>query len=405
VKHNINTIINLTSKLFERAGYYGFLSIIILYAFNQGFQENAGESFRLYSVLMTSLIITQFLGAIIGDLILGNKSALILGATIQVAGLLLISTISITNFYLGLGLFVIGAGLYIPNMTAHFGKNYINRTNTIDSGYTFFYLISNIGGFFGPFIIGSIREFNEWSWRAVFITISILMAISALIPIISKTSNTHRNSRPILSFTFNSINSFKLILVILFVSLFWGIFEISSIDILSLQTKVLNFLQLKNFKVIAYSLENSLIDFIFIVPVAIIFSIFWHFFFSNQFTKISIGIFMAIISLGILFLIPITQPNYHLVIYLVSILILSISEMHILPVINSAIIKYGNPKYFAIVISLTKILAKLVHLVVGVFIVKNNETLLINLKIGIISLIVLIISWYLIRNKLFRTAN
>jgi len=122
------------------------ISVIAIYASNQNFKLNNEETYSIYGVLIISLLISQLFGSVIGDLVLGNKKALIIGGVIQGIGALIISTLSIEGFYIGLVLFVIGNGLYSQNMVSHFGKNYLNKYKYLDSAYLLYqiHLVSSV---------------------------------------------------------------------------------------------------------------------------------------------------------------------------------------------------------------------------------------------------------------------
>jgi dipeptide/tripeptide permease len=62
-------------------------------------------------------------------------------------------------FILGLGLVILGTGLFKPNISAIVGQLYNKENEHLrDSGYTLFYMGVNSGAFFGILLCGYIGE-------------------------------------------------------------------------------------------------------------------------------------------------------------------------------------------------------------------------------------------------------
>lgn len=162
------------------------------------------------------------------------------------------------------------------------------------------------------------------------------------------------------------------------VGLFWGFYEISSIRTFDIQ------LQLSQISTLG--IPNHLwpsINLIFILPISIIAIILWTYFYSNQFFKLMLGFIFGVISFGILFLIPEVPTERHAIIYLISLMFLAISEIHIAPIIHSVLTEYSNPKYLAILISLTFLPTRLISVIFGLFNDKLYDNPMLGLTIGI----------------------
>ena len=67
-------------------------------------------------------------------------------------------------FYLGLGLLIIGNGLFKPNISSIVGGLYKGNEKKKDAGYTLFYMGINAGAFLGIMLCGYIGEKVGWSY-------------------------------------------------------------------------------------------------------------------------------------------------------------------------------------------------------------------------------------------------
>ena len=154
--------------------------------------------------------------------------------------------------------------------------------------------------------------------------ISIIMLIS-LIPIIySKNKEIKPVTENKLTISQRIIN---ISIVLVFVGLFWAIYQLGDIRTIDLQLKMRNLSTLNIPTYLWSSLET-----IFILPIGILAIILWTFFYNSQIFKLAIGFMFAAISFGVLFLIPEFPGEHHIILYLLSLLFLGISEVHLEPI-------------------------------------------------------------------------
>jgi POT family proton-dependent oligopeptide transporter len=390
-KHTKETLYYSISRMLERASYYGFRALVVLYMVGETLKMERTEALSIYGWFTASLVFSQIVGALFGDLLIGNKKSIIKGGIIQAIGAFSLCIPSTTGLYLGLFLVVLGSGFFSPNIISNFGKTYLNKTKLLDSGFTIFYLAINLGSFLGILLIGYLGE--KYGYNIGFVLSGILMLIS-IIPIVltkeKKLDGIEKNEFPISKRVLNILIAF------IVVGLFWGFYELSSIRTFDLQ------LQLSEISTLG--IPNHLwqtINSIFILPISIIAIILWTYFYSSQFFKLMLGFVFGVISFGILFLIPEIPTEQHTITYLISLFFLAISEIHIAPIIHSILTKYSNPKYLAILISLAFLPTKLIYLVFGLFNDKLYDNPMLGLKIGIVGMTVIGIGLigYVIWNK------
>ncbi|AUC80747.1 MFS transporter [Lacinutrix sp. Bg11-31] len=390
-KHTKETLYYSISRMLERASYYGFRALVVLYMVGETLKMERTEALSIYGWFTASLVFSQIVGALFGDLLIGNKKSIIIGGIIQAIGAFSLCIPSTTGLYLGLFLVVLGSGFFTPNIISNFGKTYLNKTKLLDSGFTIFYLAINLGSFLGILLIGYLGE--KYGYNIGFVISGILMLMS-IIPIFltkeKRLDEIEKNEFPI------SKRILNILIAFIVVGLFWGFYELSSIRTFDLQ------LQLSEISTLG--IPNHLwqsINSIFILPISIIAIILWTYFYSSQFFKLMLGFIFGVISFGILFLIPEVPTEQHTITYLISLFFLAISEIHIAPIIHSILTKYSNPKYLTILISLAFLPTKLIYLVFGLFNDKLYDNPMLGLKIGIVGMTIIGIGLigYVVWNK------
>ena len=377
-KHSIETFYYSLARMLERASYYGFRALVVLYMTGEILKMDRTEALSIYGWFAGSMVFSQIIGGLFGDLLIGNKKAIIIGGIIQAIGAFSLCIPSTTGLYLGLFLVVLGNGFFTPNILSNFGKSYLNKTKLLDSGFTIFYLAINLGSFLGISLIGYSGE--KFGYNIGFVISGILMLLSIVPIIISKEFNSEEFEKGETSISKRILN---ILIAFIVVGVFWGIYEISNIRIFDLQMQFS--------EISAWNISKSLwqtIGSIFTLPISLVAIVLWTFFYSSQFFKLMVGFIFGAISFGILFLIPEIPTENHTITYLISLVFLGISEIHIAPIIRSILTKYTNPKYLAILMSLAFLPTRLISLIFGLFNDKLYDNPMLGLKIGIVGMTV-----------------
>lgn len=217
----------LLSRLFERAGYYGVRSILILYATSAiiNFPEN--EVWEMYSYLSMGVVVFGLIGALLGDLIKINALMLFIGGVFQILGVLIICIPNPIAFIAGVAFLLVGTGLYGANALAQIGKSYLHKKHLMDVGFGLNYIMINIGAFAGVFFV---LWLSDWSFYLGFLLASICFLVSTIF-------NGLYTFLPKEDFKEGSENdrSIGLSIVLIFtaiitVSLFWFGYEVYSRD-------------------------------------------------------------------------------------------------------------------------------------------------------------------------------
>lgn len=390
-KHTKETFYYSISRMLERASYYGLRALAILYMTGEILNMDSTKALNIYGWFTGSVLISILIGALLGDLVFGNRKTIIIGGLLQAFGAFTLCFPSETGLYIGLFLIGLGSGFYTPNIISNFGKSYLNKTKLLDSGFTIFYFAINLGSFLGIFLLGYLGE--KYGYKIGFAIGGILMLIS-LVPIIKLKDKFEKETFTNELSISNRI--LKISITLLAIGLFWGIYEISNIRILDLQLEFGGISSLNISKSVWQSINSILV-----LPLSLIAIILWTYFYNSQFFKLILGFIFGVISFLILLTIPDVPTEKHTIIYLIAILFLGISEIHISPIVHSILTKYSNPKYLAILIGLSLIIAKLFIAFFGLFNDRFFENPVLGLKFGIITLTIVCsgLIGYVVLNK------
>ena len=370
--HSKQAILYAFSIGFERASYYGVRSVLIFLMIGETLKLSREEALSIYGVLTISIVVSKVIGSLLGDLLIGNKRALIIGGIIQAAGCLIFCFQSLTMLYTGIVFFVIGSGLLNPNVIAQFGKQYVNKPKALDAGFTGLYFMMNIGAGLGSLAISANAE-NKYNYG--FILGALFVLLSIILSFLAKDDQNNKFEARIDSELIKKV-SYVFIAIILS-GVFWLVYEVySGITMLLISDISLEF---KGY----YNLSLG-----FGIIFGLILTIVWTFFYTNQFFKFLIGFLFSALSVLLIFFIPENAIDSTLTILMISTLLLTLGEALVGPMLYSIITKYSNPKYLAIIISVSSIPFMFFNKIAGIFGEKS-----IDLGVNIVCAILVTISF------------
>jgi len=173
-------------EAFERFSFYGMQALLVLYmtsqllhaghvehvagfaAFRAGLtrvfgpmspQAVSSEVFGLYAGFCS---FTPVFGGIVGDRLLGQKRAVLLGGAMMAAGHFLMAFEA--PFLLALTLLMLGCGLLKGNISAQVGNLYRGADRRRTDAFQLFYMAANVGVFTAPLVCGTLGETVGWHW-------------------------------------------------------------------------------------------------------------------------------------------------------------------------------------------------------------------------------------------------
>lgn len=357
--HGPNLFTYAGSKFFERASYYGLRSIMLLYVIEGSMGMSRMDALVMYGYFTSLVFLSHLPGALLGDLLLGNKKTLIIGGIIQALGAFCMAIPMSNSFYMGLGFIILGGGLYTPNLMAHFGKFYLEKKRLLYAGFTGLHTASNLGAFLGIFFIGLVGE--KVSWSAGFVLAGILMVISViLIFVSSKTEDREENTKESEVLLSKEHGLLKILVVFLLFGLFWFFYEFTGARIAEIK-QILS----SNSELSVGQAFWSIFDSGTQVLIGVLAVIFASMYYNDQLTKIAFGFLLGAASLGIILLFPSSPTEGYFLPYMLFLILMAMAEILISPSIYTTITRYANPKYLAIIFSFVFIPIQFANTYVG----------------------------------------
>ena len=157
------------TEMWERFSYYGMRALLILFitapiaAGGLGF--NAATAGAIYGVYTSMVFMMSLPGGWLADRLLGQRRAVLYGGILIACGHFSMAFPTITTFYLGLVLIVLGTGLLKPNISVIVGQLYGPNDQRRDAGFSIFYMGINLGAFLAPLVTGFLAQsptFRSW---------------------------------------------------------------------------------------------------------------------------------------------------------------------------------------------------------------------------------------------------
>jgi len=154
------------TEMWERFSYYGMRALLILFmtapvtAGGLGF--DTGVAGAIYGLYTSMVYMTSLPGGWIADRLIGQRRAVLYGGIIIACGHFSMAFQSLTTFYIGLTLIVIGTGLLKGNVGVIVGFLYGPRDQRRDAGFSIFYMGINLGAFIAPLVCGYLGQRVNW---------------------------------------------------------------------------------------------------------------------------------------------------------------------------------------------------------------------------------------------------
>ena len=167
LNHPAGLFILFFTEMWERFSYYGMRALLVLFLVTAldggGWGWSREDAAVLYGVYTGLVYLTPLIGGWIADRFTGFKAAVVIGALLMTLGHLSLAFDTHATFYLGLGLLIVGNGMFKPNISSMVGGLYKDDTKK-DGAYTIFYMGINAGAFLGIMLCGYVGETVGWHY-------------------------------------------------------------------------------------------------------------------------------------------------------------------------------------------------------------------------------------------------
>ena len=178
--HPLGLYVLFFTEMWRRFNYYGMRALLMLYMVNS-FRWSQQDASAVYKLFTSFVYVTPILGGYLADRLLGNRWAVIIGASMMAVGQFMMTFETTSIFMLALGLLIIGNGFFKPNMSTQVGRLYPTNDGRLDGAYTIFYMGINLGAFFAPLVCGWLMDNTEGSYHAGFLAAGIGMLLGLVI--------------------------------------------------------------------------------------------------------------------------------------------------------------------------------------------------------------------------------
>jgi POT family proton-dependent oligopeptide transporter len=168
------------TEMWERFSYYGMRALLVLFMVeavaNGGLGLSDTTATAIYGLYTAAVYAVALPGGWIADRLLGAQRAIWYGGIVIMLGHFTLAIPSVTAFFVGLLLIILGTGLLKPNISAVVGELYAEDDPRRDSGFTLFYMGINIGAAFGPLVCSTLGESERFGWHYGFAAAGVGMA-------------------------------------------------------------------------------------------------------------------------------------------------------------------------------------------------------------------------------------
>ena len=220
-------------ELFERWAWYGLFAVLALYL--TGSTDEGGLGFthvergEIMSYVTFILYLLPLVTGAISDKI-GYKLSLVIAYLLLGFGYYYMGEVTSYNAVFLMFLVVaVGAAIFKPVASAIVTKSTDERNSSF--GFGVFYMMVNIGGFFGPLFSGKLREI--YGWKIVFIMAASAIAVNMLLVLLffkepNREKSTDSFGQTILKSLRNiweALSDMKLTLLLVIMVGFWLMFN------------------------------------------------------------------------------------------------------------------------------------------------------------------------------------
>ncbi len=183
-QHPTGLFVLFFTEMWERFSYYGMRALLTLFLVSSlasgGWEWTRADAMELYGWYTALVYLTPLLGGWIADRLTGYRKAVLWGAIIMTLGhaSMALEVFQANFFFIGLGMMILGNGLFKPNISSMVGQLYPDNSTKKDAAYTIFYMGINAGAFLGMLLCGYIGE--KVGWHYGFGLAGIFMLFGAL---------------------------------------------------------------------------------------------------------------------------------------------------------------------------------------------------------------------------------
>jgi len=150
------------TEMWERFSYYGMRALLVLYmtaaVVDGGLGFKISDAAAIYGTYTMLVYLGSLPGGYIADRYLGQKLSVLLGGIVIAFGHFSLAFASLTTFYLGLALIILGTALLKPCISTMVGGLYGENDPRRDGGFSIYYMGINLGAMLAPLVCGFLAQ-------------------------------------------------------------------------------------------------------------------------------------------------------------------------------------------------------------------------------------------------------
>jgi proton-dependent oligopeptide transporter, POT family len=174
------------TEAWERFSFYGMQALLVLYmsghllhpgtvegvigfgGFRAGLEVVFGQlslqalATQIFGLYIGLIYFVPVLGGLLGDRLLGRRTAVVAGAVLMAGGHFLMAFEA--AFLFALGLLILGSGLLKGNLAAQVGSLYAKNDPRRDTAFSLYCMSINVGAFIAPLVCGTLGELYGWHY-------------------------------------------------------------------------------------------------------------------------------------------------------------------------------------------------------------------------------------------------
>jgi proton-dependent oligopeptide transporter, POT family len=148
-------------EIWERFGYYGMASLLVLYMVQQrGFDD--ARAYAVWGAFSALVYAMPMLGGYLGDHVLGLRRTMVLGATTLALGYLLLAIPLQAALFPAMGMIALGNGLFKVNPNNLVSRLHEGEHSKLDVLFTVYYMSLQLGAFVSILLLPWIKDHPQW---------------------------------------------------------------------------------------------------------------------------------------------------------------------------------------------------------------------------------------------------
>jgi POT family proton-dependent oligopeptide transporter len=157
------------TEMWERFSYYGMRAILVLYM-TKALMFDVARASTIYGNFTGLAYLMPLAGGYIADRWWGNRRSILWGGILMAVGQFLLffsasswdsTGVAVPLLWGGLGVLIVGTGLFKANIASMVGSLYAPDDRRKDSAFTIFYMGINIGAFLAPLVAGGLGDTGD----------------------------------------------------------------------------------------------------------------------------------------------------------------------------------------------------------------------------------------------------